>query len=150
MRFPPQGVRGLALSTRGAGMGEVEHADVSRLNALPLGIVQIESPAAVAAAAGMAALDGVDVLFVGPADLSHSLGVPGRFGDPGFTAALDAVAAGCRAHGKAAGILLRGSDEVASYLERGYRFLGLGSDGGWVSAGARAELTRARAIAGQG
>jgi 2-dehydro-3-deoxyglucarate aldolase/4-hydroxy-2-oxoheptanedioate aldolase len=148
MRFPPQGIRGLALSTRGAGMGEVEHADVQRLNALPLGIAQIESPAAVAASSEMAALDGVDVLFVGPADLSHSLGVPGRFADPTFTAALEAVASACREHGKAAGILVRGSDEVGAYLERGYRFIGLGSDAGWVSGGARAELARARAIAG--
>ena len=82
MRFPPDGIRGLALSTRGAGQSSVAHADVHRLNALPLGIFQIESPTAVANAAAMAAIDGVDVLFVGPADLSHALGVPGPVHGP--------------------------------------------------------------------
>ena len=146
MRFPPAGIRGLALSTRGAGKGEVAHADVHRLNERVLGVFQIESPLAVANAAAMAALDGVDVLFVGPADLSHSLGVPGQFSHPTFLAALDTVAAACRQHGKSAGILLRGADEVPAYLERGYRFIGLGSDGCWVASGARTVVTAARAL----
>ncbi len=47
MRFPPDGMRGLALSTRGAGQSSVAHADVQKLNALPVGIFQVESPAAV-------------------------------------------------------------------------------------------------------
>jgi 2-keto-3-deoxy-L-rhamnonate aldolase RhmA len=47
MRFPPAGVRGLALSTRGAGLGEREHADVAGINAHIVGIIQIESPSAV-------------------------------------------------------------------------------------------------------
>ena len=47
MRFPPDGMRGLALSTRGAGQSSVGAADVHRLNAMPVGIYQIESPAAV-------------------------------------------------------------------------------------------------------
>ena len=93
MQFPPGGIRGLALSTRGAGQGSVAHADIQRLNALPVGIFQIESPTAVANAQAMAAIEGVDVLFVGPTDLSHSLGVPGQFTHPTFTEALDTVAA---------------------------------------------------------
>ena len=80
----------------------------------------------------MAALDGVDVLFVGPTDLSHSLGVPGQFQHPTFLTAIDTVAAACRAHGKAAGILLKGAEDVSAYLYRGYTFIGLGSDGGWI------------------
>ena len=71
------GVRGVALRTRGAGLGSLAHADVARVvNELIVGIVQIESVGAVAAADEIAALDEVDVLFVGPADLSHSLGAP--------------------------------------------------------------------------
>ena len=148
MRFPPEGIRGLALSTRGAGMSAVAHADVHRLNSLPLGVFQVESPLAVANADAIAAIDGVDVLFVGPADLSHSLGVPGEFMHPTYLAALDSVAEACRAHGKAAGILLKGADEVPAFLERGYRFIGLGSDGGWLSGGARAAVEVARASVG--
>ena len=148
MRFPPDGVRGLALSTRGAGMSSVAHADVQRLNALPLGVFQVESPIAVANASAIASIDGVDVLFVGPTDLSHSLGVPGEFGHPTFTAAIDAVAAAAHDHGKAAGILLRGADDVPAYLDRGYTFIGLGSDGGWVASGAATVLGMAKAFIG--
>ena len=148
MRFPPDGIRGLALSTRGAGQGSVAHADVYKLNALRLGIFQVESAAAVANADAIAAIGGVDVLFVGPTDLSHSLGMPGQFQHPTFLAALESVAAACRAHGKAAGILLRGADDVPAHLDRGYRFIGLGSDGGWISSGARVVLEMARSFIG--
>jgi len=148
MHFPPDGMRGLALSTRGAGLSSVAHADVYKLNALPLGIFQVESPVAVANADAIAAIDGVDVLFVGPADLSHSLGVPGQFQHPTFLAALDSVASACQAHGKEAGILLKGADDVPAHLDRGYTFIGLGTDGGWVASGASAVLGMVRAFIG--
>jgi 2-keto-3-deoxy-L-rhamnonate aldolase RhmA len=143
-RYPPDGVRGLALGTRGAEQGEVAHGDVRRLNARLLGIIQVESGAAVAAAPETAAIDGVDVLFVGPTDLSHSLGVPGRFEDPVFTAALETVVAACRANGKAPGILLRRLGDLDRYLELGFTFVGLGSDGAFITDGARAAVAAAR------
>jgi 2-keto-3-deoxy-L-rhamnonate aldolase RhmA len=148
MRFPPDGIRGVALPARGAGMGEVAHRDVGRLNARPLGIFQVESPLAVANAAGIAAIDGVDVLFVGPADLSHAMGIPGEFTHPDFVAALGAVCAACRDHGKAAGILLMGAAEVGRHLGLGFRFLGIGADGPWIREGAVATLRAARAQVG--
>ena len=96
MRYPPQGVRGLALSTRGAGLGERAHADVAGINASIVGIIQVESPSAVEHAAEIAAIDGVDVLFVGPADLTHSLGIPGQFDHPDYLAAIQRTACGGR------------------------------------------------------
>ncbi len=81
-------------------------ADVPAINRRILGIIQVESPSAVEHVAEIAAIDGVDVLFVGPTDLSHSLGVPGRFDDPTYLDALDRVTAAAEAAGKAAGILL--------------------------------------------
>lgn len=140
LRFPPAGIRGVALLTRGTGFGEVPHAGVAGLNDGVLGIIQIESPVAVAAAEEIAAIDGVDVLFVGPTDLSHSLGVPGRFGDPIYLDALGTVVTAASAMGKAAGILLRDSRALAAHLEMGFRFVGLGSDGAFVADGARAVL----------
>lgn len=144
MRFPPAGIRGLAAITRGAGYVTVPHADIHTLNERVLGVFQVESPLAVDAAEEMAAIDGVDVLFVGPADLSHAMGIPGQFSHPDFTANLDRVAAAARAHGKAAGILLQGTAEVAAYRDRGYTFLGIGSDVGLVAGGSRAALAEAR------
>ena len=145
MRYPPDGVRGLALSTRGAGLGGLGHADVRGINRQILGIIQIESPSAVEHAAEIAAIDGVDVLFVGPTDLSHSLGVPGRFDDPGYLDALDTVIAAAEAAGKAAGILLYDAAVLPRHRELGFRFIGLGADGAFVTSGARAMVAAAHA-----
>ncbi len=144
MRYPPDGTRGLALSTRGAGLGELGHADVRAINRRIVGIIQIESPSAVEHAAEIAAIDGVDVLFVGPADLSHSMGIPGQFDDRRFADALERVVAAAEGAGKAAGILLFNMAVVARHRALGFRFIGLGSDGSFVADGARAVLGLAR------
>lgn len=144
MRFPPDGVRGLALSTRGAGLGERTHAEVRGINDHLVGIIQIESPSAVEHADEIAAIDGVDVLFVGPADLSHGMGIPGQFDNPAFLAALNRVVAAAEAHGKATGILLRDATALPRHLERGFRFIGIGSDAAYIADGARAVVRAAR------
>lgn len=145
LRYPPAGGRGVALLTRGGRLGSVNHAGVAALNDDIVGIVQIESPGALEAADEIAAVDGVDVLFVGPADLSHSLGVPGQFSSDRYQAALRRVVAACRAHGKAAGILLYDPAAYAPHLQLGFTFIGLGADYAWALEGARAALATARA-----
>ena len=108
MRYPPDGIRGVALGTRGGGYAEIAHgALATTVNDRVLGVFQVESPAAVEASAETAAIDGVDVLFVGPADLSHSMGMPGRFDEPSFVAALDRVVANAQGARQGGGILLR-------------------------------------------
>jgi 2-dehydro-3-deoxyglucarate aldolase/4-hydroxy-2-oxoheptanedioate aldolase len=149
MRYPPAGIRGVALGTRGGGYFGIGHADLAAsINDRIFGVFQVESPEAVAVAEPLAAIDGVDVLFVGPADLSHAMGMPGRFTEPAFTDALDAVVGACRAHGKAAGILLADASLVPVYRDRGFTFLGVGSDSGWVWSGAREQVDAARAALG--
>jgi 2-keto-3-deoxy-L-rhamnonate aldolase RhmA len=140
LRWPPDGGRGLALLTRGAELGEVGHASISALNQRVVGVIQIESPAAVEQAAEIAAIDGVDVLFVGPTDLSHAMGIPGQFDDPAFAEALRTVVEAAEDAGKAAGILLRSSGALSVHRELGFRFIGLGSDAAFIADGARAEL----------
>jgi 2-keto-3-deoxy-L-rhamnonate aldolase RhmA len=147
LRYPPGGVRGVALRTRGARLGTVGHADVGSLNAGIVGIVQIETPSALREADEIAAIEGVDVLFVGPADLSHSLGIPGQFSNPTYLNALDAVVAACRRHGKSPGILLYEHASFRPHLERGFRFVGVGSEGSFIAEGAAAALAAARAEA---
>src|SRR5438876_5787065 len=78
LRYPPAGVRGVAIRVRGAGLGSVGHGAVDTINERVLGIVQIESLGALREVDAIAAIDGVDVLFVGPADLTHALNVPGQ------------------------------------------------------------------------
>ena len=85
------------------------------------------------------------MLFVGPTDLSHSMGIPGQFDDPAFIDALRRVVAATDAHGKTAGILLRSALAVGEYRDLGFRFIGLGSDGAFVVDGVKAALDRARA-----
>lgn len=144
MRFPPDGIRGLALTTRGAGLSERSHPDVRSINEQLVGIIQIESPSAVAYAAEIAAIDGADVLFIGPSDLTHSMGVPGQFDHPAYVDAIDRVVAAASDHGKATGILLRNTSALEWHLERGIRFIGLGSDASFVAEGARALASGAR------
>jgi 4-hydroxy-2-oxoheptanedioate aldolase len=144
LRYPPVGQRGVALRTRGADMGALAHGDVARVvNERVVGIVQVEARGAVESADEIAGMEEVDVLFVGPADLSHALGVPGRFDDPAYLEAIGTVVAACERHGKAAGILIYDAAVLSRHLELGFRFIGLGSEGSYVSAGARAMLAAA-------
>jgi 4-hydroxy-2-oxoheptanedioate aldolase len=144
LRYPSAGQRGVALLTRGARLGTVNHAGVAALNQDIVGIVQIESPSAAQAADEIAATDGVDVLFVGPADLSHSLGVPGQFGEERYQAALRRVVDACRAHGKAAGILLYDHASFKPHFDLGFTFVGIGADISFVNEGVKAALAAAR------
>ena len=82
---------------------------------------------------------------VGPADLTHSLGIPGQFDSPEYAAALDRVAAACRSHGKAAGILIYDASVVPALRDRGFTFIGIGSDAALVVEGARRSLAAVRA-----
>lgn len=147
LRYPPDGQRGVALLTRGARLGAVGHGEVAYVNRDIVGVVQIETPSALREAEGIAAIDGVDVLFVGPADLSHSLGVPGRFDDETYLAGLRSVVDACRAHHKAAGILLYDPASFGPHLEMGFTFIGLGADLSFVANGARAALAAALPVA---
>jgi 4-hydroxy-2-oxoheptanedioate aldolase len=144
LRYPPDGIRGVATRVRGAGLGVVRHADVRRLNERVVGIIQIESAGGLRDADTIAAIDGVDVLFVGPADLSHSLGIPGQFEHADYLGALDRVVAACRAHGKAAGILVYDTAVVPRLLEIGFTFVGIGADAAFVAEGAKRALAAIR------
>ena len=142
MRYFPDGVRGAATLIRANGFGQEREEYLLTANDNLLTVVQIETRQAVDNAAAIAAVAGVDVLFVGPFDLSIGLGIRGRFDHPQFVAALEQVVAGARAAGKAAGILLQRPDQVAATVERGFTFIALGSDAGLVSNG-MAELAAA-------
>ena len=147
MRYPPDGIRGVANAVRGGGYGEIAHAAQSSINERVLGVFQVESLEAAEASDELAAIDGVDVLFVGPSDLSHSMGMPGRTSEPEFRQALRRVVDGSRAAGKAPGILLWAADTIGQALDDGFTFVGIGSDGRWLQAGARAALQVARTAA---
>jgi 4-hydroxy-2-oxoheptanedioate aldolase len=144
MRYPPAGTRGVARSVRATGFG----IDVDRYLAATrtqlAGIVQIENLEALEEVEAIAAIDGVDVLFIGPADLTMALGNFLAFDDPRYQAAIRRTAAAAKAAGKTAGVLMSKIEDAPMYRELGFRFLALGSDGGFVSAGAGGALEAMR------
>ncbi len=107
-------------------------------------LVQIETEDAVRNAAEIAAVDGVDVVFVGPMDLTTSMGIPGQYGDARFHDALGEVADAALGAGKAVGILLLDPANLGLVRELGYTVVALGSDGGSVQAGLRQSLATLR------
>ncbi len=135
MRYPPLGARGVSPYTRASGFGRTFEDYFASAGESLLGIVQIESAEAVCNAEAIAAVDGVDVLFVGPLDLSVGLGIMGQFRDPRFLEAVRRVVAAARAHGKAAGTILVGAETVEETVSQGFTFIGRGSDGSALAAG---------------
>jgi 2-dehydro-3-deoxyglucarate aldolase len=146
MRYPQHGnggARGVAGIVRAARFGLA--ADYLRTaNEAACTIVQIESAAAVESAAGIAAVDGVDALFVGPADLAASLGHLGDSRHADVQRAIDRVAAAAAAQGKAAGIFAGSAAEAREYATRGFSLVALAADVVWLLAGARQALAAAR------
>lgn len=135
MRYPPQGTRGVAGSPRAAGFSRNFKQYFQEANENLLTVVQIETQEAVSNVEAIAAVEGVDVLFIGPLDLSVSLGMVGDFEHPDFRSALQKVASAARKAGKAAGILLRGPEDLERAVSEGFTFLGIGSDGGLIAQG---------------
>jgi 2-dehydro-3-deoxyglucarate aldolase len=126
-RYPPQGMRGVSVSQRSNRYATVPNY-FQEANQHMCVMVQIESAKGVAAAADIAALDGVDCLFVGPSDLAAGLGHLGNANHPDVQAAIAAVFAAARAAGKPSGILAPVEADARRYLGLGATFIGVGSD----------------------
>ncbi len=137
MRYPPQGVRGVAFANRACEFGASSRTYFAEANSSLLCIVQIETELSVQNVEEIAAVEGADVLFIGPSDLSQSLGIFGQFDHPRFIDAIQRTAAAAAKHNKATGILLPKPDDFAHYHSLGYRFIASGSDGVLLSNAAR-------------
>jgi 2-dehydro-3-deoxyglucarate aldolase/4-hydroxy-2-oxoheptanedioate aldolase len=138
-KYPPRGVRGMFGSTIEAGYGSVEmrqHAE--NANRERWVAIQIETPEAVEIVDQIAASDGVDHLFVGPADLSVTLGVPGEFMHRKCIAALEQVAAASKKHGKSWGILSKDPEHVRICRELGCQLFSIFGDVECFRAGLKA------------
>jgi 2-dehydro-3-deoxyglucarate aldolase/4-hydroxy-2-oxoheptanedioate aldolase len=143
LRYPPAGDRGVATYNRACRFG-LDPGALARANAEVLGVVQVESASAVEQVDQIAAIDGVDVLFVGPQDLSHNLGVPGHLEAAPYLAAVERVRAAAAQHGKACGLLVRDGATAAARQADGWTFVAIGSDTTLLAAAVAAELGRAR------
>ena len=117
------GQRGSAFSTRAAGYGAFggpEHTQASN-EGIAL-IVMIETPEGVANAAAIAAVEGVDAVFIGPNDLAHSMGHENRWGEAPVQAAIQSAIAAIAATGKCAGILALSPEDEQRYGAWGARY----------------------------
>jgi 2-keto-3-deoxy-L-rhamnonate aldolase RhmA len=134
-RYPPAGRRG-----SGAGLASFrwppaeDYYDFADRNVLV--VVVIEEARAVQEIEAIAATPGVDVLFVGPSDLSFSLGYRGDMGHPVVGEAMAKVRAAAERHGKSAGRLATTPDEISRALEQGFRFLQSATELNLMAAGA--------------
>ena len=100
-----------------------------------LTVVQLETAESVDRAQEIAAVEGIDVLFIGPLDLSVNMDMVNNYEHPKFLHAMDRVAAACLKSGKATGILVPKLDYLEDWIARGFTFLIVGSDGGCVAGG---------------
>jgi 2-dehydro-3-deoxyglucarate aldolase len=136
-RYPPQGVRGVSVSQRSNRYGGV--ADYfNTVNEQITVMVQIESRAGVAAAREIAAVEGVDGLFVGPSDLAAACGHFGKPEHPDVQAAVAQVVADGRSAGKPTGILAPVEADARRYMAQGLSFIAVGSDLGVLRTQSRA------------
>ncbi|CAN5297249.1 HpcH/HpaI aldolase/citrate lyase family protein [soil metagenome] len=142
LHYPPTG-------DRGSGPGRVARHGLGRSADLPspLLILMVESETAVANISEIAAVPGVDVLFVGPYDLSTSMGVVPD--SDSHTSAITAVLDACRLAGRRSGIFCRDTSSLERWLASGATFFLLGSDHQFLAKGAREALEQSRAAIAQ-
>lgn len=137
LRYPPEGSRGVARMVRATDFGQNFSAYYQGSKENIVGIVQIETAEVLDHLAEIAELDGIDVLFIGPSDLSMQLGIYGEFDHPLFTDALQKTIDAAKRAGKATGILMSDPDDFITYREMGIQMIACGSDATYVAKGAR-------------
>lgn len=128
-KYPPVGRRGAAFTIAHDDYsgGDVS-AKQSAANEQSLLIAQIETAAGLANVDAIAAVDGIDVLWIGQYDLSSSLGIPGQFDNPQFIDATERVIAAANANGKAGGYMPLSLDEAQQRVDQGFRCLAYHGD----------------------
>lgn len=131
-RYPPAGIRGITVSGRGSRYGRVPDY-LKRADAEICVLVQVETGEALAQLESIASVDGVDGVFIGPADLSASLGHIGNPGHPEVQDTIKGAVERLAAVGKPAGILTPSEADARRYIEWGYRFVAVGSDLGLLT-----------------
>jgi len=145
VKYGPRGSRGLA-SVRAADYGQAGPLGdyVQQANAETLVVLHIETAQAVDRLPEIAAVEGVDVIFIGPTDLSHSLGVPGQPQHPTVVAAMQKIADSVASSKAALGVMVGSAAGARQWRDRGARYIAVGLESLWTPA-AREYLATVRA-----
>jgi 2-keto-3-deoxy-L-rhamnonate aldolase RhmA len=146
-RYPPQGIRGMAGMSRGSRFGTSPNYLTTANDGMCV-IVQLETPQAVDQLEAIVSVDGVDALFLGPADLSAAMGHVGQLTHPAVMAVLADAVRRCHALGKPVGIVGGTAEVVAQYRALGFDFLAIASDLGLLMRAAQAASAALRAQEG--
>ncbi len=143
--YHPKGHRGLAMP-RAAHYGSMGiEAYFQKSSEETLVVAQCESAEGLEQLEAVAAVPEIDVIFLGPFDLSHSLGIPGQVEDPRIKDAERRVVEICEAHGKAAGIFAVNGQAAADRAAQGFRYITIAMEAMFLSAAAKEALATARA-----
>lgn len=142
MYYPSRGNRGMAKVVRATGFGKNANEYIANIEKNIVGIIQIETINAVTQVDAIASIDGVDVLFIGPSDLSLALNIFGQFNHPVYQQAIKDVANAAKKHQKVSGVLLQDISEYEMYHQYGYRFIACGADSSFVAKGAEMIATQ--------
>ncbi len=137
VRYPPRGVRGVSGSSRASQYGRIKDY-LKRADEEVCLLVQIETRSALDQLEAIAGVEGIDGVFIGPADLSASMGHLGQIQHPETQAALQDAARRLAGIGKSAGILTTVESDARRYMEWGYNFVAVGIDTGLLAGGADA------------
>lgn len=129
VRYPPLGVRGVATNNRATRYGRIADYAQKADSEICL-LVQAETAQALARIEAMAAIDGLDGIFIGPADLAASMGHLGNPRHPEVRKAIDGAIGRIRKAGKAAGILTGHLEDAKEFIRGGANFVAVGSDAG--------------------
>ena len=136
-RYPPTGVRGVAGTTRATRFGRIKDY-AKRAHEEICVLVQVETQGALANIEAICAVDGVDGVFIGPADLHASLGHTGEIANPKVKPLIDDAIRRIRKAGSAPGILTPNEADARQWLECGALFVAVGADVGILARGAEA------------
>ena len=136
-RYPPAGVRGVAGTTRATRFGRVRDY-AKRAHEEICVLVQVETQSALKNIEAICAIDGVDGVFIGPADLHASMGYAGETANAAVKPLIDDAVRRIRKAGKAPGILTPNDADARHWLECGALFVAVGSDAGILARGADA------------
>jgi len=128
-RYPPLGRRGAAFGfAHDDYQGGDVAAKIAALHARTMVIAQIETVEGLGEVEAIAAVPGIDALWLGHFDLTNFMGIPGQFAHPDYLAAVRRIERACASHGKTAAYLATDSDLAREYLGHGYRLLAYGID----------------------
>jgi 4-hydroxy-2-oxoheptanedioate aldolase len=142
-RYPPAGVRGVAGTTRATRFGRIKDY-AKRAHEEICVLVQVETQAAIDNIEAICAVDGVDGVFIGPADLHASLGHTGEIANPKVKPLIDEAIRRIRKAGKAPGILTPNEADAKHWLGCGGLFVAVGADVGILARGAEALAAKFR------